>query len=303
MADEFLESLGLNGMAEGGEAPPENHAPDSETAPEAAPVPAPEPETKPEPPKDGGAQPDPDKARIPGKTEAERLRELEAEKIRLEQENARLAKRQRDTQSAYTKASQRLKRLEKGGKPGDPATPEEEPGDWFGEDSPEEEAGPEAGEQLPEESDPPEDPEPANREADQELKRKVDQLSAQQEELRKAEALRKWNAEEAPFRSEHPDYDTVVGKELDEAINAGDELSGYLMSKFKKLGATPGAAYEVGKELLRLRGKETPAQAPEPKTKTPASRQDDPAWNSMPPDKGGEGSGSGSLIDELLAGK
>lgn len=273
MSDEqdFLAQVGLTGNVEESAVPPEGEPPDSDTEP---------PETEPEKPQAEAAKPD--EAEHGGTEEAERIRELEAEKLRLEQEKATLDKRLRDTQAAFTRERQKQKSQEK------PAPKEPDDEDWFGD---EESSSPEE----PGRAEPETAPEP-------EWKPELEELRARQEELRKAEALRNWAEAEKPVRTQYPDYEVVVDGTLNKAINAGDARAEYLMDEFRKRGATPQAAYEVGQMLMRMEGKDAPAApAPEPKQEIPAARPDDPGWNSMPPDKEGGAPIGKSPLDELLA--
>ena len=66
------------------------------------------------------------------------------------------------------------------------------------------------------------------------------------------EAVRRWDAAEAPVREKYPDYADVVDKGLIPAINANDERAQFLMAEFRKNGATPEAAYKVGQMLRRM---------------------------------------------------
>lgn len=264
---DWLESIGLTGNVEETEPPPDDQEPDSA---EEAPAPKENKEDAP--------APEPAKE-TPPPAEDPRIKELE-------EKTANLEKRLHDTQAALTRSRQQAK-----AKPAPKPEADEEAG-WFDDEEEPEEQPSEQPEKQPET--PPAAP-------DSELKATVDELKESQRRMEEREAVRRWDAAEAPVREKYPDYADVVDKSLIPAINANDERAQFLMAEFRKNGATPEAAYKVGQMLRQLNG-----EAPQPKNNNehtaPESRIDAPDWNSTPPAGGeAEAAEDRSPLDEVLS--
>ncbi len=142
----------------------------------------------------------------------------------LQEQVAQLDKRFKDTQAAYTKETQKRAELEtelaalREKKQAETVTE--------GEGSEEEEAS-----YL--------SPKERN------LLKRIEKIDAGMERLAKVEAQRRWDEKEVPLKAEHEDYDDVVYKVFEPAIAKDSALT----EEFKRKGATPAVAYEIGTRI------------------------------------------------------
>ncbi len=222
----------------------------------------------------------------------------------LDELNGRLEttdKRFRDNQANYHREHQQRLALEKEIRELKAARPKADPDDdsWF--DDPEPNGTPEQ----------PAQPSDAEK--------RLEKLEQEARERAEREAQSAWNEAEAPVKESHADYDDVVYKTFQPAFEKDEALQ----REFAEKGATPEAAYKIGKRLAQRRALESDPEAyrkqlrdelkqelleelgqtgkPAPSATENPDPADDPAAMSMPPDTGGlSGGDAGSVVDELF---
>jgi|GEM_PF-3731665 len=231
---------------------------------------------------DSAKKPEPDSSK-PAATssDADQLRaELAQRNTELEAER----KRAHDNQAAYTKAQQQLKKLQK-----------ESGGDnWFSDDDDTGRSADDAQTTADHTADKSQPPAEITK-----LQQQIQQIEQEQQQLR----IERWHNAEAAVKTAHPDYEDVVYKLLEPAMQKGDAQAAILEKEFKAKGASPETAYQLGLLLRNLTAPQ-PAATPSNNDKNKAARiaaAKAAAGNSVTPGSGGNSKPALSVLQRLTA--